>query len=157
MARPKFLVDCMLGRLARWLRIIGYDTVTVGAQARKRLPERSFLEKRVIVTREARLKDAHAYKVVFLRQQHWPQQLAALWKELGLPAVDSKRMFTRCGTCNRPLKRIAKLRLDPTKIPPKVYAFHKIFHTCPRCNKIFWPGSHLDLTIGRLKDIHIPQ
>lgn len=155
--RPKFLVDCMLGRLAKWLRLLGFDAADVKVHERRRMLERSFLERRILVTREAKLEKAHAFKgVLVIRAQHWWDQLEFLWAKLKLGAVAPKRIFSRCSECNKPLKKILKSNPAVAKAPPKVYAYHDTFHSCPKCKKIFWPGTHLNNTISRLKKINIP-
>lgn len=156
MTRPKFLVDTMLGRLCRWLKILGFDAAFVAVSQRKRMLERSFLERRVLITREAKLANAHAYKLVILRDQHWEDQLSILWKTLELGPAPRAKIFSRCGGCNLPIKKIPKSKIEPKKIPEKVLACQEDFFTCPKCEKIFWEGSHVDNTLKRLKEIGIP-
>ncbi|MBI4668731.1 MAG: hypothetical protein HY747_06035 [Elusimicrobia bacterium] len=66
------------------------------------------------------------------------------------------RCDERCTECNRPLKKIPKSKIDPKKIPPKVFEFQQEFYFCEKCRKIFWSGSHVDKTMARLKEIGIP-
>ncbi len=156
MSKPKFLIDTMLGRLCQWLRILGFDTAYVHVSQRKKMLERSFLERRVLVTREAKLASAHAYKLVFLREQHWPDQLLKLWKELELGPVSVKKIFSRCTQCNLPIKKVPKSKLDLNKIPEKVRENQKEFFACPKCKKLFWEGTHATNTLDRLEAIGIP-
>ncbi|MBI2070796.1 MAG: hypothetical protein HYT79_09385 [Elusimicrobia bacterium] len=156
MRKPKFLVDTMLGRLCTWLRLLGYDAAFVQESQRKSMLEKSFLERRILLTRETKLAHAHAYRTVILRDQHWWDQLNTVWKTLDLGPVARKAVFSRCSGCNIPLKKIPKAKIDPKKIPPKVLLHHDEFHGCFKCRKIFWPGSHLDITMARLETIGIP-
>src|SRR3989338_8207156 len=119
MRKPKFLVDTMLGRLAQWLRILGFDAKLLAVSQRKRMLEQSFLERRILITQEAKLYNAHAYKLVILREQHWWDQLARVWKTLALGPVSSDQIFSRCTGCNQETKKIPKSKIDPKEIPPK--------------------------------------
>ncbi|MBI4370233.1 MAG: hypothetical protein HY547_08400 [Elusimicrobia bacterium] len=157
MERPKFIVDTMLGRLCQWLRLAGYDAAFVMAHERRGMLERSFLEKRAILTRETKLEKAHSYKILILRQQHYWDQIPYVWKNFSLPAVNTDDLFSRCVICNTPVEIVSKIALKPDEVPPKVYAHQNEFSRCPRCRKIYWRGSHVTNTINKLKIMGLPM
>ncbi len=145
----------MLGRLATWLRILGFDAASVRDSQRRRMLERSFLERRILLTREAKLARAHAFRLILIPQEYWPDQLAHLWAELKMARVNPGDLFTLCTECNAPLEKLEKDKLDPKRVPTKVWGHQSKYFSCPRCRKIFWPGSHVDSSLLRLKDLGI--
>ena len=141
----RFIADAMLGRLAKWLRIMGYDCEF--APHDKRDIQLMLLEARtpgtVLLTRDTRLL-AHEreVRIIMFREQHWRDQLKRLLKVLEL-TPDERTFFTRCTVCNEPLKEIP--REEALKSVPARTAGHPYkFYRCPSCSKLYWPGTHLD-------------
>lgn len=134
----------MLGKLAVWLRIMGYDCVFVSHD--KRDTTLMLLEARgpgvILLTRDTRLL-AHKDKleIVLFREQRWRDQLRKLLGELSL-TPDQKTFFTRCTRCNEllvPISREEALKAVPPKTAEHPYSFFK----CSNCQKLYWPGTHL--------------
>lgn len=139
----KFLATAELGRLCKWLRILGYDCEYCAAPVEESLSSlkiRSLQEDRIILTRNARLGKRSGYKVVRVEGDFVESQLRQILKELKLE-VCGDAMFTRCTLCNLPLGRIEKKDAEG-KVPPFVYETNSDFVKCAKCGRIYWHGSH---------------
>ncbi|MBF0551291.1 MAG: Mut7-C RNAse domain-containing protein [Deltaproteobacteria bacterium] len=138
----KFLAERMLGRLAKWLRILGYDTVLEGRPDMEANLEE--LEKedepRVILTR--RRKKPGPSQAYLLHSDDPMEQLKEVVVTFRL-TVDEAGIFSRCSVCNRALVAVSRAEVVG-QVPDYVLAGHGTFHRCPRCGRVYWPGSHLD-------------
>ncbi len=150
---PRFIVDTMLGRLARWLRILGYDTVY-----HRRLEDWKILkiaseENRIIITRDTGLHRRalnKGLKSILLEPDDMAERLALIAYLTGIRLyIDLDR--TRCPICNTPLLRVSKKDVKD-KVPRKVYELHDDFWICPRCGKVYWMGSHWRMIEKILED-----
>ncbi|HPB28349.1 MAG TPA: Mut7-C RNAse domain-containing protein [Acidobacteriota bacterium] len=138
-----FLVDGMLGRLARWMRLLGLD-----AEFRPGLPDDELIElavaaDRILVTRDRRLAGRRAVRdrVILIAAERWPDQVAELLA--GQPELGPIRPLTRCLRCNEPLVAVDAAEVV-SAVPPYVSAHHREFRRCPSCGRIYWPGTHRD-------------
>jgi hypothetical protein len=135
----KFIVTKELGKLARWLRIMGFDTVYCRSTDLGGLVIRALRDGRLIVTRSKGIR--HVQKcIVAVNSNELAEQLGELKNRLNLE-IDQKAMFTRCTVCNEPLKSIDKEEAKD-KVPEYVYSRQESFMRCPNCKKIYWQGSH---------------
>lgn len=142
----KFVCDEQLGRLAKWLRIRGFDAFYQCPISDDDLIRRAHSEGRILLTRDQRLSAKTLLKVVVLKETHYAKQLAELSRKIKLPR---SRMFTRCLECNQLLERIGR-ESARGKVPLEVYNSYKDFFACPSCRKIFWEGTHVRNTERRL-------
>lgn len=146
----KFLVDSMLGRLAKWLRILGYDAEYYNDNKNRRgIIYRSLQQKRIVLTRDHRLSKKRAYKLICIQSNFFEDHLKQLEKELDLK-FDKNKLFRRCSICNVLLEKIDKKEIL-NKVPPYIYSTHNEFSRCPKCNRIYWAGSHLELLEEKLR------
>jgi hypothetical protein len=136
----KFLVTEESGRLARWLRLCGYDTLQMPAQPFSELYRRAFNESRIVVTRNERVRAGCLFRVVHLHSQELDGQLRQLMQELGLPLSEAQA-FTRCDVCNVAVEPIDK-PLVKDRVPPYVFQTQARFHRCPSCHRIYWAATH---------------
>jgi len=139
----KFLATAELGRLCKWLRILGYDCEYCATPVEKSstsLKIRSLQEDRVILTRNVRLGKRSGYKVVHVDGDFVKDQLRQVMETLRLE-VEESAMFTRCTLCNLLLEHIYKEDVEG-KVPPFIYETNEDFVKCPRCGRIYWHGSH---------------
>ncbi|OQX86473.1 MAG: hypothetical protein B6D55_05975 [Candidatus Omnitrophica bacterium 4484_70.2] len=143
----KFLVTQELGRLSKWLRILGYDTVYVREENVYSIIMESFKENRIIITKNKRFLQHPGVNVVVLNSNDYRNQLREVIKRLKIP-LDSHKMFSRCVICNLELEVVHKKEQVKHKVPQYVYDTHNVFYICRRCQRIYWEGSHW----GNVKD-----
>ena len=134
----KFIVDGMLGRLAKWLRILGYDTAYLPRLDDNQLVRLARAEGRLLLTRDRGLARRRGLQCLLIESDYLEEQLRQILTELALTEENS---FSRCPVCNTPLQRIEKTELEG-RVPPHIFHTHKDFSLCPNCGKIYWPGTH---------------
>lgn len=140
MRDPKFLVTDECGRLTRWLRLCGYDTVQMTARPLAKLYRCAYNEGRVIVTRNRDVTPSCLIRVIRLESQVLEPQLSQLLRELRL-TIDSASTFTRCDRCNFPVEPVDKIMVN-LRVPPYVFQTQQTFHICPSCQRIYWMATH---------------
>lgn len=140
---PKFLVDFMLGRLAKWLRIIGYDSSYFVGNDVKELLWTSFKEQRIIITRTTHIAPRKAFKILVIKSTCFIDQLKEVIEKLNL-TVKFENFFNRCSICNNILEKVKKESIQ-SKVPIYVYENHNEFSYCGKCEKVYWMGSHWEL------------
>lgn len=143
-SEPKFIVDNMLGSIARWLRILGYDTVYDRNAEDWAIVRRAQLEGRIIVTKDKGLHN-RALKNGVRSILVWEEDIADVLAHIAVVAgiklsVDFDK--TRCPEDNTPLVKVANKEKIKDKVPPRVYSLHEDFWECPRCGKVYWIGRH---------------
>lgn len=132
-----FDVDGMLGRLAKWLRILGFDTA---------YPCRKPAEDRYFVTANKRARDPRA--IVVEGAEPLEQLRQVLDATQAVP--DPDLFLSRCLLCNVRVREIPNDDLRD-RVPPGICAAISAFHECPRCGRIYWEGSHADRIRLRLR------
>ncbi|NIS60378.1 MAG: hypothetical protein GTO13_06690 [Proteobacteria bacterium] len=134
-----FIVDRMLGRLARWLRILGYDTLYWRGNDWQALVEKG--RGRIFLTRTMRLPHRGNFRrITLVREDNPDLQLRNVIRELGLK-IDEHRLFSRCIICNRQLGKIPKEDVEG-RVPAFIFSTYSEFHSCPGCSRIYWKGTH---------------
>jgi uncharacterized protein with PIN domain len=134
---PKIAADRMLMRLARWLRLLGADVVTDGSLSGADLLRVARAERRILVTRDKRLRTAP--DVIFVESNAIRDQLREVVTRIGLDARETA--FTRCSRCNHLLTPVAR-ELVSRRVPPYVFASNDRFAECGGCGRIYWPQTH---------------
>jgi uncharacterized protein with PIN domain len=134
----KFIVDGMLGRLAKWLRILGYDTAFSPNLDDNQLVRLARAEGRLLLTRDRGLARRRGVQCLLIESHHLEEQLDQILAELPLTG---EHPFSRCPVCNTPLQKVEKPELEG-RVPPHIFRTHKDFSLCPNCDKIYWPGTH---------------
>jgi len=134
----KFIVDGMLGRLAKWLRILGYDTAYFPHLDDDQLVHLARAEGRLLLTRDRGLARRRGLQCLLIESDHLEEQLDQILAEL---APQGEHPFSRCPLCNTPLQKAEKPELEG-RVPPHIFRTHKDFSLCPNCDKIYWPGTH---------------
>ncbi|WP_297508622.1 Mut7-C RNAse domain-containing protein [Thermococcus sp.] len=136
----KFIADMMLGRLARWLRLYGYDTL-YGIEDDGEIIRVALSEYRIILTRDSGLAERAeklGVKVFILSSNSLEDQVKEL-KSLGVEFGELFPANARCPKCNGPIRPVPKDTVKG-KVPPKVYEKYDEFYVCENCGQIYWPG-----------------
>jgi len=140
--QPKFIADDMLGKLARFLRMLGYDTAYYRDISDKKLIEIALNEKRIILTRDTQLVERVMVNKYFLVESDDPElQLKKTIDLFGL-CPDPCLLLSRCLDCNCLLDNIDKDAVK-SRVWPYVFQNHERFMICPECGKIYWEGDHV--------------
>jgi uncharacterized protein with PIN domain len=151
---PRFLLDGMLGSLARWLRILGYDTVYHNDMEDELLKLESISSNRILVTRDTKLQK-NAEKIgsesILIHSEHILGQLEELVNELKISLVPKN---TRCPRCNGKLELVNKDEIIG-KVPEESYKVFDEYWVCIDCDSIYWKGSHwiqIEETLRKVAD-----
>jgi uncharacterized protein with PIN domain len=136
----KLLLTKELGRLAKWLRILGLDTEYSSQNNIGSLVIQALRDERIILTRNQRLLKTRGVKIFLVKNQRIKNQVAEV---LGTLKIEPHaiRMFSRCILCNEELMAIEKIKVKD-KVPEYVYQTQEDFITCPKCQRIYWRGTH---------------
>jgi len=144
----KILCDQMLGTLAKWLRIFGFDTFFANSELTdKDLLNIAKSENRIIISRDKELiirGKKENIAVISIETTDLDLQLNQVLKQL---KIDKKSILSRCTLCNTELERVDK-SIVKGKVPSKVFENNENFLFCLKCNKFYWMGSHYDEMIN---------
>ncbi len=131
----------MLGSLAKWLRILGYDVAYDNQIDDEAIIRRSQAEDRITLTRDTRLIDRQrSVRHLWIQNDDLIDQIVEVLEYLG-EEIDFNRLLTRCVECNSPLELIPKQAVRK-RVPPYVYQTQSRFKHCPTCRRIYWGGTH---------------
>ena len=145
--RPlRLLADAMLGRLAKWLRLQGYDTAYDNAATDPELARRARAEGRVLLTRDQALAARRGLRSLLIRSQVLEEQVREVHQGLGPPPHPA---LSRCAVCNSLLEPISHDQAAQ-RVPPHVLRTQTEFRRCPGCGRVYWPGSHLQAIRAQL-------
>lgn len=135
-----FIVDCMLGRLAKWLKILGFDTVYFSKIEDSDLLTLAQKEGRILLTRDnALIEKSRSIKTLFIESEDWNSQVEQVLNAFDLwQSVDP---YSRCIECNTALKDLPKSSAK-NLVVPFVYERADSFAICGQCGRVFWKGTH---------------
>ncbi|MDH7511330.1 MAG: Mut7-C RNAse domain-containing protein [Clostridiales bacterium] len=147
----KFVVDCMLGKLAKWLKILGFDVAYFNRAEDGKLLSLARKEGRVLLTRDHRLRaEAKDVRSLLIGSENWKEQLEQVLDEFQLKR--EVRPYSRCIQCNSELKSLSK-RAAKNLVAPFVYEQATVFAICPACGRVFWQGTHFEDMDGKIGQI----
>ena len=151
----RFVVDLNVGRLAKWLRVMGYDTLFPREGSDNDLVRVALREGRVLVTRDAQISLRRAVRqgqlrVVYVVDDDLWSQLRQLVEDLKL---DLKGGFSRCVRCNELLQRVEKDNVAD-RLPPYVFHNHSDFMECSLCLRLYWRGTHWSGMMSQLSQVY---
>ncbi|MFX1477137.1 MAG: DUF5615 family PIN-like protein [Promethearchaeota archaeon] len=157
----KFLLDAMLGKLARFLRIFGYDTIyandlisifNLDPVPDQKLIEYAEKDNRIIITKDYPLHKQYSEKSIFLEGKGVYNYLAQLNERLGLKFEFNIKQ-ARCSNCNSTLKKVEDKKSIKNLVLEETFTHYNEFYQCKnlKCNKIYWKGSHIEDIEKRLE------
>ena len=136
----RFVADVHLGKLVRWLRLLGLDCVHDRAWDDPELAEISAQQKRILLTRDrGLLKRAIVTHGIYLHSDQPDEQVREVLRRLDLTA--SIRPFSRCTRCNGTLNRVRKSEVAD-RVPERTRRQVDEYFRCSECGKVYWRGSH---------------
>jgi len=146
----KYVCDQMLGTLAKWLRIYGFDTFFANSEMDDtELIDISKKEKRVLITRDKNLMQIarkEKLKVIEINTTDINQQINNVIAQV---KVDPSKILSRCIMCNTEINEIKKEEIKE-KVPKRVFEANENFWFCPKCKKIYWKGTHYKNMIEKI-------
>jgi uncharacterized protein with PIN domain len=148
--QPKFIADCHLGKLAKYLRLMGIDTLFFPHIEDDELISIAKDEDRIILTRDRLLSQRKHAPVFFLTPTDTKSQLQLLIDHYKLK--ENTAFFSRCIVCNTPLQVIDKEKILES-LPEKVKKHFDYYEYCPTCDRIYWQGDHYKHMMKFLTDV----
>lgn len=140
----KFLCDQMLGTLAKWLRIYGFDTFYAGSDSKdSEILEISKNENRVLLTRDKELMYVarrENIKTFEIKSTDIDEEISNILSNI---KIDQKKILSRCILCNSIVEEIKKETVKE-KVPDRVFNNNEKFWYCKKCKKIYWKGTHYE-------------
>ena len=149
----KALCDQMLGTLAKWLRLFGFDTFYANSEMEdEELLQVAKKEDRVIITRDKQLivrGKKEKLPVIEVNTTDLDEQLNLVLKNVD---IDQKAILSRCSVCNTILDEIEKSEVK-NNVPKKIFDNNEKFWFCSKCDKIYWMGSHYEKILDKIEKI----
>jgi uncharacterized protein len=140
----KFIIDANVGRLVRWLRMMGYDTVFFDEQDDGKMVKLALAQGRTVITRDSGFMKRRAVtsgrvRALLVTGDDPESQMRDV---MGILHLDNNyRPFTRCLECNTELNSREKTDIAQM-VPPRVYEKQQQYMACPLCGRIYWRGTH---------------
>jgi uncharacterized protein len=151
----KFITDASLGRLAKCLRILGYDTVVFTKEAGREMLRQAEAEGRIVLTRRRDMTERQFSGRLFLiTVVDVAGQLNNVINKYSLK-VDRQKMFGICLHCNEKLYSVVREDVCDL-VPPFVFENCAEYNQCPQCHKVYWAGTHQRNALTFMKK-HIPH
>ena len=154
MSELTFACDAMLGRLARWLRLAGFDVSYTAELPDLALAGRARAENRWLLTCDRRLAGVAGPRALLLRARTTGEQVAELRKRLPMTAHPDL-FLTRCSSCNTQLESVPADTVRD-RVPPYVAVHAERFMACRGCGKVYWPGTHVARIARTLEEWFLP-
>ncbi len=137
----KFIADRTLGKLARKLRTLGFDASCWEGGNLDEAAKAALSQERVLLTRSHRQeKKVQGVKILILDANDPKNQVREVLSKLNL-LPEKNKFFSICLLCNAELKEISKEEVED-RVPNFIFQAYDLFHICPRCNRVYWPGTH---------------
>ena len=143
MKQLKFITDGMLGKLTRWLRILGHDVEYAGSMDDKELIQKARKDDRVLLTRDVELykqaiaKGAEAF---LTENPNQTADLASIAKRFKIK-LEVNVEISRCPKCNTRAKPVSKKDVSG-KVEENTFSHYEDFWICPKCRQVYWQGAH---------------
>lgn len=148
-----FIADCMLGKLSRWLRICGFDTLYYRQIQDSDLLMMAEKENRILLTRDhalVKVSRQRNLKAILIAHDFYGEQLKQVFQELNIQTPP--QVLGRCLECNGLLQKIDRAEIE-NRIPAYVLDTEQNFYICSGCRKVYWPGTHWAKMRANLKSL----
>lgn len=150
----KFIIDHNVGKLVKWLRMLGCDAIFFTGADDAEMVSVALAENRIIITRDTgvikrRLISSGKVSAVLLTSEIATEQMEQVMRSLDIDG--SNYLFTRCLECNGLLEEREKEKLI-SRIPPYVYKTHDKYMECPSCQRIYWKGTHWQAMMDKINN-----
>lgn len=144
-----------MGKLARWLRMMGFDSLFFGGEDDSQMVAQALAEGRILLTRDTgimqrRVVSNGRLKAVLFTSEEPEQQMRQLMAEFDLSS--QSKPFTICLECNQPLVEVAPADVKD-RVPPYVYKTQTHYVECPACRRVYWRGTHWAAMLRRLEKL----
>ena len=155
MQEYRFMVDHNVGKLVKWLRMMGYDTLFFNGSDDSDMVKQALAEGRIILTRDTEIMKRRVVtkgqlSAILLDSEEPEQQMRQVIDRLDL---DCKfRPFTLCLECNRTLEERSPNEVRG-RVPPYVYKTQRQYMECPACHRIYWRGTHWEAMTRMLEKL----
>jgi len=151
----KFIADNNVGKLARWLRLIGYDTLLFKQKNDGQMIKTALSEDRVILTKDSqfmkrRLVTSSKLKAILIKRDDPKLQVQEVVQTLNLNY--HFKPFSLCLECNQVLIARDKEELQ-NRVPAHVFETQTQYRECPSCHRIYWQGTHWQAMVKKLQDL----
>jgi uncharacterized protein with PIN domain len=153
----KFIIDHNAGKLVKWLRMLGYDTIFFTGDNDMEMVSIALSENRMIITRDTgiikrRLITSGRVLALLLVSEIATEQMKQVMRSLGID--DYKYLFTRCLECNGLLEERKKEDVEQ-RVPPYVFQTQDKYMECPFCGRIYWKGTHWQAMTNKINLIKV--
>ena len=146
-----FAADRTLGKLVKWLRILGFDTICE-LEISSKLFFDSLEGTRILLTRTKKILEKFStHRTVFITSNFLDEQLKQVVEEIGINLADIQ-LFSRCIHCNLPIGEVNKDDVYGL-VPDYIWETQEIFNKCSHCERIYWPGSHAERSMERINQL----
>ena len=146
---PQFVADAMLGKLTKWLRVMGIDVLYHPDIDDAQLLQYAARDGRIFLTRDRHIvRRRGPAQRLYIKSDYYHEQVRQVVQAFHL--TDSIQVFTRCLRCNAPLRAIVKEAVAES-VPSYVYATQMTFKHCARCDRLYWGGTHRDNMLRQLR------
>ncbi len=155
MTEPSFIVDINVAKLARWLRMMGYDAVLFGHDSDSRLIKMALTEGRIVLTRDTHILErgvitSGRLRALLISDDRPERQIRQVIEHFEL--VGDAHPFSRCLECNSPLVPVSKSDVAE-RVPPHVFQTQPEFVECRACHRVYWKGTHWQAMLRRLEGL----
>ena len=150
------MVDHNVGKLAKWLRMVGYDAKMFTGPDDSDMVDVALAENRIILTRDTQIKKRRVavngeLKVILIKSDQLKEQLKQLIHNLKLSKEDFQP-FTICLECNAPLAESSKEEVKD-RVPPFVFKTQQHYVECPVCHRVYWKGTHWKAMVKKIENL----
>jgi uncharacterized protein with PIN domain len=154
--RLKFIVDHNVGKIAKWLRMVGYNAVLFTGADDTDMVNTALKEDRILFTRDTQIVQRRVaingqLKIILIKRDRLEEQIKQIVHELKLESHDF-RPFTICLECNVPLASRAKEEVK-NRVPPYVFKTQTQYMECPACHRIYWRGTHWQSMVSKIEKL----